>query len=276
VGLGELGRPLYELLKECKKFLVFGFDVDMAKMREVGLEVTPSEVDVMHICFPCRSQTDFVRSVADYVRRFSPRLTIIDSTVPPRTTEKVNEYCDCHVAHSPVRGVHKNSEYMKWELRRWTKYVGGVDARSAELASEHFKKLGLKVKVLHCARETELAKLFETTYRAWMITCFQEMHRISRHFRVAFDGVVDFLEDTHLVRRDRPIMFPGVIGGHCLIPNVELLLKDYDSNFLRLILRSNEERKEEIKEEGIMEEVEKIRERTRILEKKRSRLDCSS
>ena len=40
--------------------------------------------------------------------------------------------------------------------------------------------------------ETELAKLFETTYRAWMIVCFQEMHRISKRFEADFDEVVDF------------------------------------------------------------------------------------
>ncbi len=40
------------------------------------------------------------------------------------------------------------------------------------------------------------------------------MHRISRQFDADFDDVVDFIEDTHSVRFDRPIMFPGVIGGH--------------------------------------------------------------
>lgn len=45
-----------------------------------------------------------------------------------------------------------------------------------------------------------LAKLFETTYRAWMIACLQEMHRISRHFGADFDDVVDFMEDAHSVR----------------------------------------------------------------------------
>jgi UDP-N-acetyl-D-mannosaminuronate dehydrogenase len=124
------------------------------------------------------------------------------------------------VAHSPVRGVHKSLDYMKWELKRWTKYVGGVNEESAEKAKKHFEKLGLKTKVLKGCLETELAKLFETTYRAWMIVCFQEMHRISRHFGADFDNVVDFIEDTHLVRLDRPVMFPGVIGGHCLIPTL--------------------------------------------------------
>jgi len=108
---------------------------------------------------------------------------------------------------------------------------------------------------------------FETTYRAWMITCFQEMHRISRHFEADFDNVVDFLEDTHRVRFDRPVMFPGVIGGHCILPNAELLLKSYDSMFLRLILESNEKRKEEIKDEDVRREAEKVRKRVGVLER---------
>ena len=94
-----------------------------------------------------------------------------------------------------------------------------------------------------------------------MIACFREMHRISKHFGADFEGVADFLEDTHRVRLDRPVMFPSVIGRHCLIPNVELLLKSYDSEFLRLILDSNEKRKEEIKNKTVRDDVEKIREK---------------
>jgi UDP-N-acetyl-D-mannosaminuronate dehydrogenase len=148
---------------------------------------------------------------------------------------------------------------MKWELKRWTKYVGGANAEAGRAADRHFRAFGLKTKVLRSSSETELAKLFETTYRAWMITCFQEMHRISRHFRADFDQVVDFLADTHRVRLDRPIMFPDVIGRHCVIPNVELLLETYDSKLLRLILESNEKRKEEIKDKEINREVETVK-----------------
>jgi len=74
------------------------------------------------------------------------------------------------------------------------------------------------------------------------------------------------LEDDHRVRFDRPIHFPGVMGGHCLIPNAELLLESYDSEFIRLILRSNEKRKEEIKDPEVVEEVGKIEERVKTLE----------
>ncbi len=269
IGLGEVGRPLFELLKESGKFEVYGFDLDPNKMRELGQTVLPDRVDIIHICIPCKDEGKFIDDVLGYIERFKPRLVIINSTVMPGTTMKIHGNAKklCLVAHSPIRGVHKSLEYMKWELKRWTKYIGGADAESAEEARKHFEALGLRTKVLKSCLETELAKLFETTYRAWMIACFQEMHRISRHFKADFDDIVDFLEDTHRVRLDRPIMFPDVIGGHCLIPNTELLLKAYNSDFLRLIMESNEKRKQEIKEEQVRREVEKIKARVQALEK---------
>jgi UDP-N-acetyl-D-mannosaminuronate dehydrogenase len=269
VGLGEVGRSLFELLKESEKFEVYGWDIDEKKMQDVQQGDLPKEVDVLHICYLCRNQETFVETTVDYMRRFRPELTIINSTVPPGTTEKVHTISGGHMVHSPVRGMHKSRESMKRYLSVLTKYIGGVDEESVRLARKHFEDLGLKTKVLKRPVDTELAKLFETTYRAWMIACFQEMHRISRHFGADFDDVVDLLEDDHRVRFDRPIHFPAVIGGHCLIPNTELLLKDYDSKFLRLILESNEKRKGEITDENVKIEVEKIRKRAEALEKER-------
>ena len=271
VGLGEVGRPLFELLKESGQFDVHGFDLDRKKMEEIGQAEFPESFDVMHICIPCVNQSKFVGDVVGYLRRFNPKLAIIESTVPPRTTMKIHTYHgSCLLAHSPIRGVHKSLEHMKRELRRWTKFVSGVNDKSSKAAVKHFEKLGFKVKVLKSCLETELAKLFETTYRAWMIACFQEMHRISRHFNADFDEVVDFLEDIHRVRLDRPVMFPGVIDGHCLIPNTELLLQNYDSDFLHLILKSNEKRKKEIEDESVRREIEKIKKRVEALEKELS------
>jgi UDP-N-acetyl-D-mannosaminuronate dehydrogenase len=266
VGLGEIGRSLFELLKERRKFEVYGWDVDKRKMQDIQQGDLPKEVDVLHICYRCSDQKEFVNTTVDYAMRFRPELTIINSTVPPGTTQKVYTLLGGHVAHSPVRGMHETREGMKRYLLFLTKYIGGVDEKSAELARRHFEELGLKTKILIGSVETELAKLFETTYRGWMIACFQEMHRISRRFGADFDQVADFLEDDHRVRFDRPIHFPGVIGGHCLIPNAELLLESYDSEFIRLILRSNEMRKEEIKDPEVVEEVRKIQERVKTLE----------
>jgi hypothetical protein len=43
--------------------------------------------------------------------------------------------------------------------------------------------------------------------------------------------------------------------------NTQLLLKSYDSEFLRLILKSNEKRKKEIKDKALLKEAERIKKR---------------
>jgi len=265
IGLGEVGRSIYELLQESGKFSVYGYDIDEKKMQKLGVPELPKKVDIMHICYPCTNKRKFIEITIDYVNRFRPELTIIESTVPPGTTWNIYETIKRPIAHSPVRGIHIDVKFMKQELKSWTKYVGGVNSESADRARVHFEKLGLKVKVLRGPFETELAKLFNTTYRALMIAWFQEMHRISRAFEADFDQIVDFIEDTHRVRLDRPIFFPSIIGGHCLIPNAYLLMDVYKSKFIELILESNERREKEIKEPEILMEVEKIRRRVEKL-----------
>lgn len=266
-GLGEVGQALFEIFKENGEFDVYGFDVDKEKMCDLtGKTELPKTVDFMHVCYPCKQQDTFVKTTLDYIQQVKPKLTIINSTVPPGTTQKIHAQSKSPIAHSPIRGMHKSLETMRKDIRYWTKYVGGTTKQSSDAAAKHFEKLGLKVKILKGPAETELAKLFETTYRAWMIACFQEMHRISRHFGADFDDVVDMLEDIHRVRLNKPLHFPGVIGGHCLIPNTELLMSAYDSEFLRLILKSNEKRKQEIKDKTVAKEVVKVEKRTEALE----------
>ena len=270
LGLGEIGTALFSVLKDEEgRFHVYGLDLEKSKMQALNQEEAklPARIDTMHVCLPCKEPDAFVDIVCGYAERFNPNLVIINSTVPPGTTMKVQQRCRCLVAHSPVRGVHKNPEHMKWEIRRWRKYVGGANPKATEAARKHFKKAHLRVKALNSCNETELAKLFETTYRAWMIACFQEMHRITRNIGADFDDVVDFLEDTHRIRLDRPIMYPGFIGGHCLMPNIELLMQSYDSEFLRLVIKSNEKRKIEIKDKTVQREADKIAKRVESLEK---------
>jgi len=270
IGLGEIGHTLFALFKEkASEFDVYGLDLDDAKMGELGQSKAnvPKKVDTLQVALPCGSPDKFAEVIANYVAEYQPKLVIINSTVPPGTTLKVAKKCGCLVVHSPARGVHITDEHMLWEMKRWPKYVGGATPEAGELAKVHFEKMGLTVKLLKSCRETELAKVFETTYRALMIAGFQEMHRIARANGADFNDTVDFLEDTHRQRLDRPIMFPGFIGGHCLIPNTKLLLNSYDSDMLRFILESNEKRKEEMKDPQIKAEAEKVAVRAEKLQR---------
>lgn len=264
VGLGEVGFPLYEILKESGKFEVYGFDLDFEKMKELDQPwVFPNYFDVMHICIPCISYDRFTANVVALVFQYNPKLLIINSTVLPKMTERIyhillNLKKIIRVAHSPIRGMHNN---MKVDIRRYIKYVGGVNKPSAKQASEHFRKAGLKTQILKSSIETELAKLFSTTYRAVMISAFQEFHRIAHKFGADFDHAIDIIDDTNAELGDRPIFYPDVIGGHCLIPNTRLLLLASDSKLCEFVLWSNDLRRSEKKSKRIVKEIEKIKER---------------
>jgi hypothetical protein len=270
VGLGEIGGTVFDVLKESCNFRLYGVDVDGAKMEEAGAIEPPKDnsVDVIDICIPVPNKKKFLEISQDYIEKYRPKLTIINSTVPIGTTVELYKLCGGLIAHSPCRGVHKNREYMKKEFKRWTKYVGGATPEAGRAAQEHFELAGLKTKQLANCSDTEFAKLFETTYRTWMIVFFQKMNRLARKYsktnpdlKIDFDESVDFIEDTHRQRHDRPVMFPDVIGGHCLLPNSKLMLGELEPEMLKLIIESNELQIEEMKDPKISAEVNKVAKR---------------
>jgi len=75
----------------------------------------------------------------------------------------------------------------------------------------------------------------------------QEQQRMCKHFGVRYEDVVNEFENSRnrglkKLKRSKvtmPILYPGYIGGHCVMPNVEILMQDYPSVFLKVILESN-------------------------------------
>jgi len=264
IGLGEVGLPLYEIIKESGEYEVFGFDMDKTKMGMTHQGTLPNKFDIVHICFPCVEMRKFCRHVSNYVKKYRPYLLIVNSTIPPQTTEWIMAFlrskkCACLVAFSPIFGTHKGKEYMKAEIRRWTKFVAGIDDESSEVAKRHFDKVGLKTKILRKPVNAELMKIMSTTYYGWMIVFFQEFHRIARAYDADFEEIVECIGKIHERTLIRPIFYPDVIGGHCVMQNLRLLLSSHDSEFLRVIEKSNELRKREVQGGNIRQEIERIK-----------------
>ena len=254
IGLGEVGRPLYEILSE--KFVdVYGYDSDRSKTIH-ELKAIPKPIEIMHIAYPYTGG-EFIDSTINYIRSFNPRLVIIHSSIPPRTTRLIQSKTNSIIAYSPVRGKHPN---LKEHLRFWTKWISAVNQAGIELAKRHLEEAGFKVKVAKDPESLELAKLWETIYRAAMIACWQEIHRISKDLGADIKVIAEFIQEVHEVLGDRPLYYPDVIGGHCLIPNTRILAEIVDSDLLSFILKSNELRSEEIKDPKIAEEVEALKE----------------
>ena len=223
VGLGEVGKPLLEIMKS--RYQTFGVDINQP--------ASVSQGDVMHICFPFQSEK-FCRQVVEYIDQYRPALTVINSTVAPGTTRSIAVESGTAVVHSPVRGKHVR---MQEEMLHYTKFVGALDQQSGQRAIEHFEGVGMKTKLLASPEASEIAKLTETTYFGLLIAWAQEVERYCTKLGANYDEVVLFYDE---IKFFPPVKYsPGVIGGHCVMPNIDILLQKFPSALLQAIVQSN-------------------------------------
>jgi UDP-N-acetyl-D-mannosaminuronate dehydrogenase len=224
VGLGEVGKPLFELLSQ--------------HCETVGVDITPvgqiDSVDILHICYPFEIP-DFIGVTARYIERYKPALTIVNSTVAVGTTRAIAERTGTPVVNSPVRGKHIR---MLEEMRHYVKFVGASDPAAGQKAAEHFQSAGMKTKVLTSPEATELAKLTETTFFGLMIAWAQEVERYCDRTGADYNEVISFYEEIKFFPQVK--YFPGVIGGHCVMPNIKILSRLDRTAILEAIESSNE------------------------------------
>jgi UDP-N-acetyl-D-mannosaminuronate dehydrogenase len=227
VGLGEVGRPLLELVS--KHHAAIGVDISPPDDRV-------ERVDVMHVCYPYGIE-DFIGQTAHYIELFTPGLTIINSTVAVGTTRAVAERTGSAVVHSPVRGKHT---HMLRDLLRYSKFIGGIDTAAGKRAANHFESIGMITTVLSSPEATELAKLTETTYFGLLIAWAQEVEKYCDHLGQNYNEIASFYDEVSFFPTVK--YFPGIIGGHCVMPNIKILSRIIDSEILKAIQSSNQKK----------------------------------
>ncbi len=227
IGLGEVGRPLLAVLQRVHR--VEGVDLPANDVH--------GRVDLMHVCYPAHLD-GFVAATIAYARRYRPEVVVIHSTVPVGTTRTLQGNIPVPVVHSPVRGKHAR---MEEELIRYTKFVGTTDAQAGARVGHYFEQAGMRTRRLGSPEATELAKLAETTYFGLLIAFAQDVDRMARQAGVPYDDILSFYDEINYLPATR--FFPGIIGGHCVMPNIALLKQTNDSRLLDAIEWSNELRK---------------------------------
>jgi UDP-N-acetyl-D-mannosaminuronate dehydrogenase len=226
VGLGEIGKPLHNILKNAYRDDVVG--VDIAPVEISG------PVGIMHVCIPFQLDRGFVKIVTDYCMKYRPGVVVINSTVTPGTTEEIEKSSGIPSVYSPVRGKHTR---MESELLSYVKFIAGNSAKAVEIVEKHFTAAGMKTQRITVPGTLELSKLLETTYFGLLIAWAQEMDRLSRSIGGDYQELVKFFQEISYLP---PYVFqPGFIGGHCVMPNIELLRSKFTSDFLETIKNSN-------------------------------------
>jgi UDP-glucose/GDP-mannose dehydrogenase family, central domain len=235
VGVGEVGDALAQVLERAHH--VARLDLKPAPIDE--------PVEVMHICFPFASRSQFETAVRGYIRRFQPRLTIINSTVLPNTTRNLVRATGASIAFSPVRGKHSR---MKQELLHYAKFIGALDDETRRMARKHFAAAGMKTRLMPAPETLELAKLAETTYFGVLIAFAQQLNRYAEEVGADYGEINRFFTEVDFL--PRAAYFPGFIGGHCVVPNINLMLQIAPADLLQAVLSSNQLRALEIEDEN--------------------------
>jgi hypothetical protein len=212
IGNGEVGKAMHSVLKTRHDCHVCEHDIP-----NIG------GIEVMHVCFPYTGR--FVKYATKYYDQVMPKYVVINSTVKVGTTATLRRK-GVPAYYSPVRGIHP---YLEKSLKTFVKYIAPP---SQELMS-YFRDAGIPAKCYPRPEETEALKLWSTTQFAWSVMLEKEIFKWCMEHKLSFEQVYTDANMTYnegyakLGKRRyiRPTLFhmEGKIGGHCIIPNCELL-----------------------------------------------------
>lgn len=188
-----------------------------------------AEADVVIICVPTPlndsrdPDLSYIESTARQIAAVlrPGQLIVLESTTYPGTTRDVvlpllaatgmQSGHDFFLAYSPEREDPGNADHS---ARRIPKVVGGLDARSRELAEILYRHAVPEVVPVSSCEVAEACKILENTYRAINIALVNELKMLYDRMGIDVWEVID-------AAKTKPFGFqafypgPG-LGGHCI------------------------------------------------------------
>ncbi len=220
LGMGEMGKTLFNLLVE-KNFECIGIDVDDSKCKNYSKNSIIKNPEFLHVCLP-GELTEFENITSKWIDNLKDlKVVLIHSTVIPGTTKNIQKKSKVPILFSPVRGIHKR---FLADIKKYTKFISSDIELTDQSIKLDLKKRFHKIDWMSTTKTAELAKiLVDTTYYGWLINYAQITKMICEKEGVDFDEMWKFSDEIHENLGNRPKMYPGIIGGHCVIPNLNLI-----------------------------------------------------
>ena len=220
LGMGEVGETLFGLLVD-RKFDCIGIDLDDSKCKNYTENEIIENPQYLHVCLPGELEK-FTDIVIEWINKIKNiQVVVIHSTVKPGTTKTIQEKSSIPILFSPVRGVHRR--FLN-DIKKYTKFISFDGTEINSKIKKDLENRFEKVDWMSTTKTAELAKiLVDTTYYGWLINYAQITKMICEKENINFDEMWKFADEIHENLGNRPKMFPGIIGGHCVIPNLNLV-----------------------------------------------------
>jgi len=284
IGIGYIGLPTASILAT-HGFDVTGVDVNQAIIEGIGMGKTDitepglsilvkaavksrglrcqaetPEADVFIICMPTpvnKNKTADLSYIIKAGKAIAPmirkgNLVILESTVPPGTTETVLQPTleesgliageDFYLAHCPERVLPGN---LLNELIQNDRIIGGIDEASGQMAKGIYETFVEGNIYLTDAATAEFVKLMENTCRAVNIALANEFALIAESQGIDILGAINLANKHPRVN----IPQPGAgVGGHCIPIDPWFIVEKAPelSKLISTAMRINEEMPEHV------------------------------
>ena len=160
-----------------------------------------------------------VIAVAPYLKEET--LIISESTSFPGTLRNVimplvkekysGDFSQLHFASAPER---VNPGDLKWDIKNTPRLVGGINAKSTELANEFYSNFCSEVVLTETPEVAEAAKILENTFRLVNIALLNELNKVFSSNGIDTNAVVDAASTKPYGYM--PFRSGVGIGGHCI------------------------------------------------------------
>jgi hypothetical protein len=229
VGYGEIGKAVEAVYKDHCEMEVF----------DTNLEEAPEgEFDLMFVAFPYTER--FNMYVKEYFEAYNVKGIVIFSTVQIGTCNELHKDLETDIIHSPVVGKHPDLENS---IRIHMRWVGGRNSMFETLTK---KALGSdRMLVVEDPKVTESLKLLSTTLYALNIEYARFAGEVlgdkydlfkewNRHYNELYDKLGLSQYKKYILEEPE-----GLQGGHCTIPNAQILNDYINNEFSNLIINKN-------------------------------------
>jgi UDP-N-acetyl-D-mannosaminuronate dehydrogenase len=261
IGFGEIGRALHANMTANLTAEIHAHDPNQGYYADCQ-----EEYDFAHITVPVgdsgRGAIEdelFCNMIYNYVKEFIYVKTwVIHSSISLGIAEKLTNFLtvwkEVQMIYVPMNGTHGR---LEWEIIRYPLTIGQFRPESnKEYLERYFQSIGFRINQWVSVKEAALGKLVDVCWYGINIAFVQEIWLLCQREKLDFSNVYNQYAKPSMIQREydptgrygeeipRPIFFPGVVGGKCVIQDEKLLIPSLtDPSLLRRCISVNDEMK---------------------------------
>ena len=257
IGQGFVGTAVKEGMKNY--YNVITYDIN-GKGTVSSLDGLIKEVNETFLCLPTPMRKsgecdlsivkDCLTKLSVIVEYYSKKdfIVIIKSTIPPGTTEKLNqEFHNIHIAFNPEFLTEANAIE---DYKNQNRIIVGADRPYSSRVKQIFAKAFPKVPVIKTSSTiAETIKYVTNTFLSMKVSYANEIYKLCEGLNIDYDKVIEYARyDDRLGNSHWSVPGPDGdfgFGGHCFPKDISALqhvmkMLNIDSTMLDATIKKNE------------------------------------